>query len=144
MRHFVDDHILVMLYYSLIYPFFTYGVYVWGLTFPTYLTQLFITQKKAIRISFSEPKSYSEPLFKSLNLLKLNDVIELQVLSFVNQWSCGLLPPPPLILVNISNLLILFILTQRGNRVKEIFMWPQLILPNMAHWPSALKLLAHK
>ena len=28
--HFVDNHILVMLYYSLIYPFFTYGVHVWG------------------------------------------------------------------------------------------------------------------
>ena len=45
--------------------------------------------------------------------------IELQVLFFVYQWSRGLLPP---VSVNISNLLILFILTQRGNRVKEIFM----------------------
>ena len=70
-RHFVDNHILVMLYYSLIYPFFTYVVHVWGLTFkPSFLTQLFIIQKKAIRIiSFAEPKSHSEPLFKSLNLL---------------------------------------------------------------------------
>ena len=69
-RHFVDNHILVMLYYSLIYPFLSYGVHVWSLTFPSFLTQLFIIQKKAIRIlSFSEPKSHSEPLFKSLNLL---------------------------------------------------------------------------
>ena len=93
-RHFVNKHILVMLYYSLIYPFLTYGVHVWGLTFPSFLTQLFVIQKKAIRIiSFSEPKSHSEPLFKSLNLLKLNDVIELQILSFVYQWSHRLLPP---------------------------------------------------
>ena len=35
-RHFVDNHILVMLYYSLIYPFFTYVVHVWGLTFKPY------------------------------------------------------------------------------------------------------------
>ena len=83
-------------YYSLIYPFLTYGVHVWGLTFPSFLTQLFIIQKKAIRIiSFSEPKSHSEPLFKSLNLLKLNDVIELQILSFVYQWSHRLFPVPP-------------------------------------------------
>ena len=33
-RHFVNNHILVMLYYSLIYPFLTYGNHVWGLTFP--------------------------------------------------------------------------------------------------------------
>ena len=92
-RHFVNKHILVMLYYSLIYPFLTYGVHVWGLTFPSFLTQLFIIQKKAIRIiSFSEPKSHSEPLFKSLSLLKLNDVIELQILSFVYQRSHRLLP----------------------------------------------------
>ena len=59
-----------------------------------FLRQLFIVQKRAIRIiSFSEPKSHSEPLFKSLNLLKLNDVIESQILSFVYQWSHGLLPP---------------------------------------------------
>ena len=93
-RYYVSKHILVMLYYSLIYPFLTYGVHVWGLTFPTFLTQLFIVQKRAIRIiSFSEPKSHSEPLFKSLNLLKLNDVIESHILSFVYQWSHGLLPP---------------------------------------------------
>ena len=83
-----------MLYYSVIYPFLTYGVHVWGLTFPSFLTQLFIIQKRAIRIvSFSEPKSHSEPLFKSLNLLKLNDVIKSQILSFVYQWSRRLLPP---------------------------------------------------
>lgn len=119
MRHFVDNLIRVMLCYSLIYPFLSYGVHVWGLTFPSFLTQLFIIQKKVLIISFSEPKSHSEPLFKSLNLLKLNDVVELQVLTFVYQWSLGLLPP---VSVNISNLLILFILTQRGNCVKEIFM----------------------
>ena len=94
MRNFVNKHILFMLYYSLIYPFLTYGVHVWGLTFPSFLTQLLIIQNKAIRIiSFSEPKSHSEPLFKSLNLLKFNDVIELQILSFVYQWSHRLLPP---------------------------------------------------
>ena len=85
-RHFGNKHILAMLYYSLIYPFFTYGVHAWGLTFPSFLTQLFIIKKKkkTIRIiSFSEPKSRSEPLFKSLNLLKLNNVIEIQILSFV-------------------------------------------------------------
>ena len=43
--HFVNKPILVMLYYSLIYPFFTYGVHDWVLTFPLFLTQLFIIQK---------------------------------------------------------------------------------------------------
>ena len=85
--HFVNKPILVMLYYSLIYPFFTYGVHDWVLTFPSFVTVIYYP-KKSIRItSFSEPKSTSEVLFKSLNLLKLNDVIQLQILSFVYQWS---------------------------------------------------------
>ena len=87
-RHFVDCDILVMRY------FLTYGVHVWGLTFPSFLTPLFIIQKTAIRIiSFSEPRSHSEPLLKFLNLLNLNDISNLQVLSFVYQWSGRLFPP---------------------------------------------------
>ena len=117
-RHFVDNHILVIIYYSLIYPFPTYGVHVWGLTFPSFLTQLFIIQKRAIRIiSFSEPKSHYEPLFKSLNLLKLNDVIESQILSCLSVVMQNVTP----VSVNISKLLLLFIRVQRGNHVIEIF-----------------------
>ena len=57
-------------------------------------TVIYYPKKKAIRIiSFSEPKAHPEPLFKSLNLLKFNDVIELQILSFVYQWSHRLLTP---------------------------------------------------
>ena len=77
-------------------------------------------------MSFCEPKSHSEPLFKSLNLLKLNDDIELQILSFVYQWSHRLFPPPPPPLtpvsVNILNLHPLFIPIQRGNHAIAIFM----------------------
>ena len=37
LRYYVNVDILIMLYYSLIYPFLTYGIQVWGLTYPTYL-----------------------------------------------------------------------------------------------------------
>ena len=40
-RYFVNRDILVMLYHSPIYPFLIYGVYVWTLTFPLFLTLLF-------------------------------------------------------------------------------------------------------
>ena len=52
-----------------------------------------LSRKKAISIiSFSEAKSHSAPLFKSLVLLNLDDIIKLQTLSFVYQWSHRLLP----------------------------------------------------
>ena len=82
-----------MLYYSLVYPFLIYGVQVWGLTYPTYLKPVTTLQKRLARIlTFSEPVSHSEPLLKSLNLLKFNDIIHSEILSFVYQWFHKLVP----------------------------------------------------
>ena len=76
LRYNVNIDILIMLYYSLIYPFLIYGVQVWGLTYSTYLKPVTTLQKRIARImTFSEPVSHSEPLLKSLNLLKFNDII---------------------------------------------------------------------
>ena len=63
---------LKMLSNSLIYPVFTYGIHVWGLTYPTYLNPLTTLQKRLVRImTFSGPASQSEPLLKSLNRVKI-------------------------------------------------------------------------
>ena len=86
-RYYVNVDILIMLYYSLIYPFLSYGIQVWGLTFPTYLKPGTTLQKRFVRImTFSDPISHSEPLLKSLRLLKFSDMIHLEILSFVYQW----------------------------------------------------------
>ena len=82
-----------MLYYSLIYPFLTYGIQVWGLTYPTYLKPVTTLQKRVVRImTFSDPRSHSEPLLKSLRLLKFSNIIHLEILSFVYQWYHKLSP----------------------------------------------------
>ena len=82
-----------MLYYSLIYPFLTYGIQVWGLTYPTYLKPVTTLQKRVIRImTFSDPRSHSEPLLKFLRLLKFSNIIHLEILSFVYQWYHKLSP----------------------------------------------------
>ena len=75
LRYNVSIDILIMLYYSLIYPFLIYGVQVWGLTYPTYLKPV-----------------TTLPLLKSLNLLKFNDIIHSELLSFVYQWFHKLVP----------------------------------------------------
>ena len=64
LRYYINVHIL-MLYYSLIYPSLTYGIQVWGLTYPTDLKPVTTLQKRVIRImTFSDPRSHSEPLLK--------------------------------------------------------------------------------
>ena len=93
MRYYVNIDVLKILYNSLIYPFFTYGVHIWGLTYPTYLNPLTALQKRLVWImTFSEPQTYSEPLLKSLNLLQFCDIIHVEIISFVYQWYLKLTP----------------------------------------------------
>ena len=78
---------------SLIYPFLTYGIQVWGLTYPTYLKPVTTLHKRVVRrMTFSDPRSHSEPLLKSLRLPKFSDIIHLDILSFVYQWYHKLSP----------------------------------------------------
>ena len=46
LRHFVTNDILTQLYYSLVYPFLTYGIIVWGNTYTTTLKPIVILQKR--------------------------------------------------------------------------------------------------
>ena len=93
LRYYVNVDMLIMLYYSLIYPFLTDGIQVWGLTYPTTLKPVTTLQKRVVRLmTFSDPRSHSEPLQMSLRLLKLSDIIHLEILSFVDQWYHKLSP----------------------------------------------------
>lgn len=85
------------------------------------ISNTIIYSKKAITIiSFSEPKSHFEPVFKYLSLLKVNHVIESQILSIVYKWSCRLLTS--YFSEYCNDLILLFINIQLGNHVIEIFM----------------------
>ena len=80
-------------YYSLIYPFLTYSLSIWGNTYSSTLRPLIILQKKATRIiTFSEPGDHSEPLFKKLNILKLTDLVTLHNALLMYNYHHNLLP----------------------------------------------------
>ena len=48
-RHYVPLQILICLYNSLLSSFHNYGIIIWGLTYDSYLNQLFLLQKKILR-----------------------------------------------------------------------------------------------
>ena len=74
-------------------PFLSYGVSVWGLTLPSLLDSVSILQKKVSRIIvFSEKTAPSAPIFDSLRILKLNDIITYQITSFVFECMHNLAP----------------------------------------------------
>ena len=86
-RHYYNIHILTQLYYTLIFPFLTYGVVVWGNTYSSLLKPLITSQKKAVRImSYSNFREHSSPLFKKLNILKFPDLLLYRIALFMYDY----------------------------------------------------------
>ena len=83
-RNLLPLDVLLCLYNALFLSFLQYGLIVWGQTFASYTEPIFRLQKKAVRaISFQPRMSPSLPIFKDLKLLKLSDIFELRLLTFV-------------------------------------------------------------
>ena len=83
-RHLLPTDLLVSLYYSIFASFLQYGIVVWGLTYDTYIKPIFILQKKVVRaITFNNFSAPSAPIFLTLRLLKLQDLFEMKLLTFV-------------------------------------------------------------
>ena len=83
-RHFLPIDVLICLYNSLFSPFLQYGILVWGLTHETYINPVFLLQKRIIRaMSFEHFTAHSAPIFFDLKILKLHDLFQLKLLSFV-------------------------------------------------------------
>ncbi len=61
-----------LLYYTLIYPYLSRGLHLWGSTFKAYLNPLIVLQKRAVRITagvgYLDP---TMPLFKDLHILPI-------------------------------------------------------------------------
>lgn len=93
-RHYLPINILVCLYNSLFSPFLQYGIVVWGLTYETYINPVFLLQKRVIRaIAFEHFTSPSTPLFSDLKILKLQDLFQLKLLTFVYECINKISPP---------------------------------------------------
>ena len=72
------------MYYSYIYPYFDYCVEVWGSACHTRIQQLFLMQKKAIRIiTMSGYLDHTEPLFKKCHILTLYEIRILKIIMFM-------------------------------------------------------------
>ena len=85
----IPSHILKTLYFSLIYPLLNYCINTWGYE----CHRIDKLHKKIIRIiSCSKYNAHTEPIFKSLSILKLEDVLSLNVLKFYFKYYHSDLP----------------------------------------------------
>ena len=68
---------IILIYNSLILPHINYGILLWGHQ-AKQTKQIQVIQKRAVRIlTGSKYNSHTEPLFKQINLLKVNDICKL-------------------------------------------------------------------
>ena len=83
LKHFLPKYTLKIMYSSLIAPHFNNNILLWG--FNTH--RLIKLQKRAIRIITDSKYNYhTEPLLKSLNILKINDIFTIQCLKFFHNY----------------------------------------------------------
>ena len=89
LKHVLPQNISLLLYNTIILPHINYMILVWGHHHKT-ITQL---QKRAIRvITLSKYLAHTEPLFKNLNILKVEDIFRLQQLKFYYRFINVTLP----------------------------------------------------
>ena len=82
-----------IIYLSLALSYLNYCTSIWSACNKTLLESLFVTQKKIIRVIMKKRRiEPSSPLFKRLNVLKLQDIIHLNNASFVYKSINNIIP----------------------------------------------------
>ena len=93
LRHYATADVLKLLYYAILYPFLIYRSSVWGMAYQSHLDKLQAIQNKFIKaISFSDKYDSPYPLFHIHSILKISDIIKLQIVSFVYESRMRLSP----------------------------------------------------
>ena len=86
-RRYLNKESLLTLFYSFIYPYFTYCNQIWGSTYISSQKRLITSQKKIVRIiSHERPRTLSEPLFTNLRIMKFTDINKYLIGLFMYKW----------------------------------------------------------
>ena len=93
-KHSLNRKTLVMLYYTLIYPYLSYCHLIWGKTAALHLEKLVKIQKKAVRAITRSPfDTHAAPLFRELDVLPVEEIYHYQCALFIFKCIKGLHPP---------------------------------------------------
>ena len=89
----LNENYLRILYNTILYPYFTYCVEVWGSTYSTYLDPLIKAQKWAIRIIAGAKRyDHTAPLYERLKLLDVRKIYLYFIQLFMYKYKFHLLP----------------------------------------------------
>lgn len=92
-KRFLPYDALRTLYCSLILPYFTYCVEIWGNSYKSYIHPLIILQKRAVRIIHKAGyRDHTNVLFLKSKLLKFSDLVKLYTVVPVFKANMNILP----------------------------------------------------
>ena len=75
-RNYIDKKTLKQLYYSFVYPYLIYGIEIWGNASNIHLDPIIKLQKRCVRIiTFSNYLESTSPLFRTLEILNLKQIV---------------------------------------------------------------------
>ncbi len=92
-KNLFSEKYLKTLYFSIFYCHLTYALEIWSSTNPSFLQPLLTKQKAAIRIIANKKyNDHTEPIFKTLSILPLNDLITHANLKFFHSYVYNYIP----------------------------------------------------
>ena len=84
LRYYVSKKTLTSIYYSLFQSYIVHGSTVWSFTSQKNMKKIFVFQKKCMRLlTVSDYREHTSPIFKSLKVLKLQDIIKFSILKLI-------------------------------------------------------------
>uniref|UniRef100_A0A8C7XUM2 Reverse transcriptase domain-containing protein n=1 Tax=Oryzias sinensis TaxID=183150 RepID=A0A8C7XUM2_9TELE len=92
-KHILGNNSRYLLYCSLILPYFTYCIEIWGNNYKSSLHSLFLLQKQAVRVVHKAGYlDHTNNLFYQSRLLKLHDLVDFYTAQLLYRASWKLLP----------------------------------------------------
>ena len=85
LKHFFPQNIMLQLYYALVHPLLSYGIIIWGDTYPTYIKRLKSLQNRAIRVvARCHYRDEVTLFYNQLRILQIDDLLKYEIAKFVH------------------------------------------------------------
>ena len=85
LKQFFPQNIVLQLYYVLVQPFLSYGIIIWGATYPTYIKTLKSLQNRAIRaVARCHYRDQVKLCNNQFRILQIDDLLKCEIAKFVH------------------------------------------------------------
>ena len=86
-KNILSISLLTTIYYSMIHPYISYGILLWGSAYMKHIKGMEILQKRAIRHIYQvNSRTSTLPLFLAREILKVQDIFKLQLTIFMYKY----------------------------------------------------------